>query len=146
MTGKIYQCPGCREVLVISSPDGGELVQTCPIPECRRIIWLRSDGQGLELHTDHAPVPSAERFTIDQFRLLDFGVEMLSGPADLLERLAEMLNTDTPPDHAIPAVIRAFIQGHGKGCVFNPGYRLVQLGRAALEHRERIMLRDASDD
>jgi hypothetical protein len=147
MSGKVYTCPGCREVIIVAAPDGNSLVQTCPIPECRRIIWMRSsDGQGLQLFTDHVPDLGAARFMIDQHRLLDHGVELLIGPADRLELLCDLLNADTPPDHAIPAAIRSFIQDHGKGCTFSPGYRLVQLGRAALEHRERITLRDAADD
>ena len=129
--GGTFACPGCREQFVVASPDGGELELHCPISECRRPIWLRDapDG-GFELSTASAPDLGAARFVLDQMRLLDAGVLLLTGPSDKLRELAEMLNALDPADIELPDLVREFMQAHGRGCTFLPGKALVLAGLA----------------
>lgn len=132
--GETFCCPGCRQMFTVASSDGSKLTQVCPIPECRRVLWVRgAPNNGFGLETPSAPDLSGARFVCDQMRLLDAGVVLLSGPADCLKRLADHLNELDPAEIDLPDLVRQWIQTFGRGCTFLPGYALVHAGYAALD-------------
>jgi hypothetical protein len=122
---------------------GDEMVLTCPIPECRRVIWTLSDGLNLTLATDRAPdLTTGARFVLDCYRLLDCACdcpeELLSGPSDQLEIMAKDLNGDPPHDELeLCDRVRDLIQAARPGCVFQPGRRLVRAGSAVRDGERR---------
>lgn len=133
-----YTCPGCRQQFVVASADGRELAEVCPVPECRRVIWLASaPGGGFDLKTDHVPDLTVARFVVDQCRLLEHGILMLSGPTDRLDMLAVQLNEADPIEIDLPDIVRIFLQRHGRGCIFTPGHVLIQAGFAARDASKR---------
>lgn len=121
------------------SPAGDVMTMTCPIPECRRVIWTLSDGLSLMLGTDQAPdLSSGDRFVLDCCRLLDcdcpWPEEVLSGPSDQLEIMRRDLNADPPhTDADLCHRVRELIQAARPGCVFQPGRRLARAGNAAMK-------------
>jgi hypothetical protein len=132
-----FVCSGCREQIRICSPETGVIVVKCPIDNCRREIWAlpaagwaSAGDRGVLLGAFAAPDLS-RRFSVDQCRLLLDGLELISGPADLLEMFADYLNSADPPEAELPGRIRVLIQGSRAGCHFQPGRELVRIGMAA---------------
>jgi hypothetical protein len=143
MTRATFVCPGCRQSFCVMSPAGDEMVLTCPIPECRRVVWTLAAGLDPMLATDRAPdLDGGDRFVLDCFRLLDcactYPEEVLSGPADQLTIMARDLNTDPPHDDAaLVHRVRDLIQAARPGCTFQPGRRLARAGTAMMAERRR---------
>lgn len=134
----VFTCPGCRQRFVVSSSSGDELREVCPIEECHRTIWMRGKPNGgFVLETDEPPDARDGRFWVDRFRLLDDGDVVLSGPADRLRMLADMLNRQPPEELELPDRVLSFMQAFGRGCTFMPGHRLIELGYARRLELER---------
>jgi hypothetical protein len=130
-----FVCSGCREQIRVCEPETGCVALECPIADCRRELWaLPRMTDGAMLGARVAPDLS-RKFSVDQYRLLLRGVELLAGPADLMARFADILNADDPADEALPLFVRGLISQHGRGCTFQPGRELVRLGMESLQRR-----------
>lgn len=126
-----FICAGCREQIRICHPERGSVVLECPVDNCRREVWALPRPEAGSMIGAHAAPDLSRRFSVDQFRLLHAGRELIAGPADLLSRWAEELNAMDPPEQELPGIIRGMIQRDGRGCSFSPLRELIRLGLAA---------------
>jgi hypothetical protein len=72
-------------------------------------------------------VSRADKYRVDDNRLMRNGEELVAGPLWWLERFRDVLNAADPDDMRVPATVRALI-GLTRDCSFAPGARLLADG------------------
>jgi hypothetical protein len=118
-----FTCAGCKQVLKVAEPPASEPIR-CPAEACGRLVWARGERE-LELVTNSAPT-ILNRFGRDCRRLLYAGEELLVGPPETLDAIAERLEED-PPAYGLELVerVRELVQELGRGAILQPGRALV---------------------